>query len=135
MKKFERGSTNVYADLGRADAGEMLVKAQLAAQISRILQRSGLTQLQAAQQLGMAQPRLSNLLRGQFRGISEAKMMELLTRLGQDVQIVVKSPARAKVAGHISVVSTASVTRTARATAALRIRERAPAYRLVAKKK
>ena len=46
-------------------------------------------QQQAAQLLGMTQPKLSNLLRGQFRGISEAKMLECLVRLGRDVEIVV----------------------------------------------
>jgi hypothetical protein len=36
MIDFEEGSTNVYADLGRADAEEMLVKAQLAAKIAGV---------------------------------------------------------------------------------------------------
>ena len=129
MKKYERGNPNVYADLGRPDAGEMRVKAQLAAQISRILKQSGLTQLLAADQLGMAQPRLSNLLCGQFRGISEVKMMELLTRLGQDVQIVVKPPGRARNAGQITVVGEIPAIRAARASTLLRVRERVPAYR------
>jgi hypothetical protein len=43
------------------------------------------------------------MLRGQFRGISEAKMLECLTRLGWDVQIVVKTPARVRKAGLLSV--------------------------------
>ena len=67
----------------------MQLKAQLAMVIGEILQRKGLTQQQAAQLLGMTQPKLSNLLRGQFRGISEAKMLECLVRLGRDVEIVV----------------------------------------------
>jgi predicted XRE-type DNA-binding protein len=62
-----------------------------------------MTQTQAAEVLGMPQPKLSNMLRGQFRGISEAKMLECLTRLGWDVQIVVKTPARVRKAGLLSV--------------------------------
>ncbi|HCR3984200.1 TPA: XRE family transcriptional regulator [Kluyvera ascorbata] len=85
--KMSRG--NIYADLGADDADEMLLKAQLALAISEILQSKKLTQQQAAKILGMTQPKLSNLLRGQFRGISEAKMLECLVKLGRDVEIVV----------------------------------------------
>ncbi|AUZ72145.1 MULTISPECIES: helix-turn-helix domain-containing protein [Citrobacter] len=87
--EVEASSGNVYADLGAYDAEQMQLKAQLAMVIGEILQRKGLTQQQAAQLLGMTQPKLSNLLRGQFRGISEAKMLECLVRLGRDVEIVV----------------------------------------------
>ena len=78
MSKIERGSTNVYADLGMADAEEMQVKAQLATKIGDIIRRRKLTQVQAAELLGITQPKLSGLLRGQFRGISESKMLECL---------------------------------------------------------
>jgi predicted XRE-type DNA-binding protein len=83
MIEIETGSANVYADLGRADADEMLVKAQLASKICDIIKRGKLTQAQAAEILGIPQPKLSGLLRGQFRGISEAKMMDCLTKLGR----------------------------------------------------
>jgi len=104
MSKIERGSTNVYADLGLEDAEEMLVKAQLATKIGEIIKRRKLTQVQAAELLGMTQPKLSNLLRGQFRGISEAKMLECLTHLGRNVEIVVKPAGRTQSTGHVSVV-------------------------------
>lgn len=104
MSKIEQGSTNVYADLGLENAEEMLVKAQLATKIGEIIKRRKLTQIQAAELLGMTQPKLSNLLRGQFRGISEAKMLECLTRLGRNVEIVVKTTGRSQSMGHVSVV-------------------------------
>ena len=104
MSNIERGSGNVYADLGSRDAGEMLVKAHLAAKIGEIIKHRHLTQLQAAEILGMPQPKLSGLLRGQFRGISEAKMLECLNRLGRDVQIVVRKTSRSHVSGRTSVV-------------------------------
>ncbi len=104
MSKIERGTTNVYADLGMANAEEMLVKAQLATKIGDIIKRRKLTQIQAAELLGITQPKLSGLLRGQFRGISESKMLECLTRLGRDVEIVVKSAPRSRTEGHVSVV-------------------------------
>lgn len=86
---IETSSGNAYADLGEYDAEQMQLKAQLAMVIGETLQCKGLTQQQAAQMLGMTQPKLSNLLRGQFRGISEAKMLECLVKLGRDVEIVV----------------------------------------------
>lgn len=104
MTQSEQGSTNVYADLGLGDAEEMLVKAQLCTKIGEIIKQRKLTQIQAAELLGIPQPKLSNMLRGQFRGISETKMIECLTRLGRNVEIVVKAAPRSKVAGHVSVI-------------------------------
>lgn len=104
MSKIESGSTNVYADLGMADAEEMLIKAQLATKIGDIIKRRKLTQVQAAQLLGITQPKLSGLLRGQFRGVSETKMLECLTRLGRDVEIIIKSAPRSRTEGHVTVV-------------------------------
>ncbi len=104
MTEIETGSTNVYADLGIADPAEMLVKAQLAGKISEIIRQRRLTQTQAAQLLGMTQPKLSHMLRGQFRGISEAKMLEYLTKLGRDVEIVVKGDSGSQLTGQVSVV-------------------------------
>jgi len=87
--KIERSSGNLYADMGRADANEMQVKAQLATKIREIIGVRHWTQQEAAGVMGMTQPKLSKMLRGQFRGISEAKMLEYLMRLGQNVHIVV----------------------------------------------
>ncbi|MEO8331189.1 MAG: helix-turn-helix transcriptional regulator [Gallionella sp.] len=104
MSSITHGSTNVYADLGLDNADEMLVKAQLATKIGDIIKRRKLTQVQAAELLGISQPKLSGMLRGQFRGISESKMLECLTRLGRDIQIVVKATPRSRTEGHVSVV-------------------------------
>lgn len=96
---IEKSSGNVYADIGLADPQEMLVKAKLASKIGDIIKRQHLTQQQAAELLGMPQPKVSNLLNGQFRGISETKMLECLARLGRDIDIVVKPARRRAVAG------------------------------------
>ena len=93
MIEIETGSANVYADLGRVDADEMLVKAQLASKIGDIVKRRKLTQAQAAEILGIPQPKLSGVLRGQFRGVSEAKLMDCIAKLGRDIRIVI-GPAR-----------------------------------------
>ncbi len=104
MTSITQGSTNVYADLQSPDSEQMLLKAQLAEKISQIIQRRHLTQIEAASILGIPQPKLSLILRGQFRGVSELKMLECLNRLGRDVQIVVKKAPRTKSHGRISVV-------------------------------
>ena len=86
---IEEGSTNVYADLGCTDAAEMQRKSQLAAEIGRAIKVRRLTQQVAAELLGIAQSKVSRITRGQFRGVSEAKLLELVTKLGHDVKIVV----------------------------------------------
>jgi predicted XRE-type DNA-binding protein len=100
----EIGSSNVYGDLGRAAASHLLIKAQLVSKISEILQEQGLTQVKAAALLGIPQPKLSCMLRGQFRGLSERKLMDCLTRLGQDVQISVRRAPKTQGRGVLSVV-------------------------------
>jgi predicted XRE-type DNA-binding protein len=102
--EIEEGSGNVYADLGFADAGEMLVKAQLVSKINEIIKARRWSQQQAAKVLGIPQPKLSKILRGQFRGVSEAKLLDGLTRLGRDVQIVVGPERRTSAAGRLAVV-------------------------------
>lgn len=84
------GSSNVYADLGYAEPEAMLVKARLVTKIADIIRQRGLTQQQAAKVLGLTQPKVSGVLKGRFRGISEERLLQCLTRLGKDVQIVIK---------------------------------------------
>ena len=104
MAIVHAGSKNVYADLGSKDAAEMIVKAQLAHKINTLIKRKHLTRIEAAALFGMSQAKISGMLRGQFRGISEDRMMRCLIALGQNVEIVIK-PARA---GKQAVLSVAA---------------------------
>lgn len=104
MIEIEKSSGNVYADLASTDADEMLVKAQLATKIGEIIQTRKWSQQQAADVLNMPQSKLSKMLRGQFRGISESKMLDCLARLGREVKIVVGPARRTSDAGYVSVV-------------------------------
>jgi len=90
---IEEGSTNVYADLGYADAAEMQRKSQLAAEIARAIKAKKLTQIAAAELLGIDQSKISRITRGQFRGVSESKLLDLVARLGHDIKIIV-GPSR-----------------------------------------
>ncbi len=100
---IQEGSRNVYADLSYPDPDDMMVKAQLVTKIRDIIRRRGLTQDKAAELLGLTQPKISKLLKGQFRGISERRLLRCLTSLGRDVEIVVKPPPRRR-AGRVSVL-------------------------------
>jgi predicted XRE-type DNA-binding protein len=100
---IEMGSGNVYADLGYPDSEAMLVKSRLVAKIAEIIRNRGLTQVQAAAKLGMTQPKVSALLRGRFCGISEQKLLECLTRLGRDIQIVVMPAVKNRDTGRLTI--------------------------------
>ena len=93
------GSGNDYSDLGYTDAAEMQRKSRLAGEIARAIKARRLTQADAATLLGIDQSKVSRITRGQFRGVSEAKLLELVARLGHDVKIVV-GPVRRR-AGKI----------------------------------
>jgi predicted XRE-type DNA-binding protein len=99
----KEGTRNIYADLGLADSEDMLIKAQLVTKMAEIIKKRGLTQEQAAEILGLTQPKVSRLLKGQFRGISERRLLECLTRLGRDVEIVVKAAPRNQDTGRVTV--------------------------------
>ena len=104
MIDIEESGGNVYADLGMAHAEEMQIKAQLVAKIADIIKSRKWSQQQAAEVLGIPQPKLSRMLRGQFRGISEAKMIDCLAHLGRDVQIVIGPARQGNPVGTVEVV-------------------------------
>jgi predicted XRE-type DNA-binding protein len=104
---IEASSGNVYADLGLPDADEMLIKSQLAGKIGEIIRTRKWTQQEAAEVLGMTQPKLSRMLRGQFHGISKSKLLDYLAKLGRDVKIVVSPARRSRKPGRVEVVFSA----------------------------
>lgn len=94
------GSTNVFADLGYRNPTEALAKAQLASRIADIFKARRLTQADAAKLLGVDQPKVSALLRGQLRGFSYERLLRFLTVLGCDVKIVVTTAPKTRRARH-----------------------------------
>lgn len=91
----ERGSGNVFADLDYPNPEEALAKSRLARVIADILKQRGLTQTQAAELLGIDQPKVSRLVRGQFREFSLERLIQFLGALDRRVEIVVR-PAKGK---------------------------------------
>ena len=85
-----RGSGNVFTDLGLPDAGERQTKTRLAMTINRILKEQRLKQVDAAQLLGVPQPKVSALVNYRLDGFSVEKLMDFIVALGRDVEIVVR---------------------------------------------
>lgn len=103
--KIRRGGTNVFADLGLPDSDNHLVKAQLVSHMMDIMAARKLTQTDTARMIGIAQPDVSNLIRGRFRGYSIDRLMSFLVALDQDVEITVKGKPKGRAAGRLTVVA------------------------------
>jgi predicted XRE-type DNA-binding protein len=102
---YQLGSGNVYEDLGFPNAEEMQAKAALASSILSIIEKKKWTQQEAAEILRISQSKVSLLSRGQFSGFSMEKLIKLLNKLNQDVEIVIKDKQfSTRHTGHINVV-------------------------------
>ncbi len=100
-------SGNVFADIGLPEPEEELTKAQLASHIRQAIKRRRLTQVAAAAVMGVDQPKVSALLNGRLANFSSERLMRLLTALGQDVDITVRTKPRNRAHGRIRVIGEA----------------------------
>jgi predicted XRE-type DNA-binding protein len=101
-----RGSGNVFADLGLADARERQTKTRLALALNRIIKDQGLKQADAARLLGVPQPKVSALVNYRLDGFSVEKLMDFIVALGRDVEIIVR-PTRGNDGGRVLVLEAA----------------------------
>ena len=100
-----RGSTNVFEDLGYPDASERQAKLRLAYALNQVIEARKLSQAQAANILRVTQPKVSALRNYKLAGFSVERLMNLLTALDQDVEIVIRRKPRSRRTGRISVVA------------------------------
>jgi predicted XRE-type DNA-binding protein len=101
---IERGSGNVFADLGFENADEMLAKAQLVHAISTAMEATGVTQTEIADRIGIDQAKVSKLLRGITDGFSSDRLLRILNSLDQDVEITIRPrPQGEHREAHVSV--------------------------------
>lgn len=91
--EVEASSGNVFADLSLPDADKLQIKSGLTVEIAKAIRERGLTQAEAAKRMGLTQPKVSSLLRGEFSNFSERKLMDCLNRLGYDIEIRVRETA------------------------------------------
>ena len=94
-KRIQQSSGNVFADIGTKNPEEALIKARLAHAIMLAIEAKELSQMEAAQMLGIDQPKVSNLVRGKIMGFSMGRLLRYLTILGADIEICVKESSRA----------------------------------------
>jgi predicted XRE-type DNA-binding protein len=90
------GTGNVFADMGLRNAEELLFKADLVIAIGRIIEKRELSQSSAAEVVGVDQPKISALLSGDTRGFSTDRLIKILTRLGQDIEIHVSDSRKTR---------------------------------------
>jgi predicted XRE-type DNA-binding protein len=97
-------STNIFADLGLPNAEAHFIKAQIVAELYRLMRARKLTQIKVGELLGISQPEVSRLFKGHFREYSVDRLMNFLTSFDHDVEIISKprSARRRGERGHIS---------------------------------
>jgi predicted XRE-type DNA-binding protein len=106
--EVHEGSGNVFADLGLPNPEERLLKASIVRELHRLIKQRGLTQVKAAKLIGIHQPDMSLLLRGDFDDYSVGRLMKMLTVFEQDIEIVMKPNRKAGKPGRITFKSAAA---------------------------
>jgi predicted XRE-type DNA-binding protein len=104
MSKAKK-SDNVFADLGLPDADDLLARAELTRQIYNAIKDRELSQAKAGEVLGLKQPDVSLLMSGKFTRFSTDRLLNLLVRLGRNVEIVIRTPKSTKSHGRVTVVA------------------------------
>jgi len=101
MTEIYRGDPNIFAEIGLPEPEVHLLKARLIAEIYRLAQQLGLTQAKAGEVMGITQPEVSRLFKGNFRDYSVERLMGFLTAFDRDVEIVLKTSEAGK--GQITI--------------------------------
>jgi predicted XRE-type DNA-binding protein len=104
-ERISRGTGNVFADLGFPDAAERQAKLRLASALNQVLDGRKLSQADAAKVLGVTQPKVSALRHYKLAGFSVERLMNLLTALDQDIEIVIRRKPRSRKVARIRVVA------------------------------
>src|SRR5450631_530967 len=104
MRKIEayEGSGNIFADLGLPNPEERLLKSSIVTELHRLIKARDLTQVKAAKLIGISQPDLSHLLRGDYDDYSAERLMKMLTMFEQDIEIVMRPHRKAGEPGRIT---------------------------------
>lgn len=100
--EVHRSEPNIFADLGLPDAETHYLKAQIVAELYRLAHAEKLTQAAAGKRMGISQPEVSRLFKGNFREYSVERLMGFLTAFNQDVEIVTRARPGAGERGEIT---------------------------------
>jgi len=88
--EFEVGSGNVFADLDLGNPEERRLKAALMRAINREIKTRKLNQTAAAEFIGLTQPDVSRISRGQGRTFSVERLLDVLKKLNVDIEITMQ---------------------------------------------
>ena len=105
MTRITRGTSNVFADFGYPDASERQTKTRLALAVNELLKARKLKQREIALLLGVPQPKVSALTNYRLDQFSVERLMQFLTALNQDVEIMIRPRAKKGGTGHTSVLA------------------------------
>jgi predicted XRE-type DNA-binding protein len=88
-KKTTKSSGNIFVDLGfdPAEAAVLQLRANLMGDLRLYIEKQKLTQAQVAKRLGIAQSRVSDLVRGKWDKFSLEMLITLEARLGRTVRV------------------------------------------------
>lgn len=103
--EHEMSSGNVYADIGFPEPVEAQAKAELARKLGSIIKHRQLSQTAAAKLLGIDQPKISRLLRGQLKEFSMTRLLGFMLRLDRDIEIHIKKHRNVRVPPKIEVTA------------------------------
>ncbi len=100
--KIEMGNGNIFADLGLPNAEAHFLKAQIVSELYRLTQARKLTQTQAGERMGISQPEVSRLFKGNFREYPLDRLMGFVTAFDRDIEIAVRPHKKAGKGGRIT---------------------------------
>jgi len=84
---FEESSGNVFADLGLSNASELFTRGKIGIEVLRLLSQRNLKQREISELLGIPQPEVSHLMKGEFQRFSEGKLLIFLKRLDREITL------------------------------------------------
>lgn len=91
---IERGTDNIFRDIGASHPERVLFRAQIMSNISEMIRERGMTQKEAAKLLGLPQSKISCLMNGKLSMFSLEHLFEILNALDRDVEIIIKPRTR-----------------------------------------
>lgn len=106
MISIEKGSGNIFKDLGYENAEEALTKASIAYKINSIIKQRGYTQNEAAKILNIDQPKISYLNNGKLRGFSLERLFSFLNALDYEVKVIIKEKKPTKFQHDVEIIDT-----------------------------
>jgi len=97
LRKKKKSRGNVFRDIGfgTEEAASLKIRAALMIKLSEIIKQRKLTQAGAAKLLGVAQPRVSDLVRGKIDLFSIDTLIDMISRAGGAVHVTVRATKKA----------------------------------------